>query len=276
MSDWHDPDVVAQDSLAFLKLQHVLSGIYLWEFVTTISFKWSVFTRQRKYPRWSIWIYMGARLSPLLTIILIFVDFDYGHRLHCKTWLVFLYTFANSGFLCSAALIILRILAIWSRAWIPMAIAILAWVTNCAFIIHNIVISDAVWDPVDATCAILHSNDSQANILATLIMDVILLVLMLWGLVRCGRPASFGILQLLYIHGLFWLLVVTVAEIPTTVFIFLNLNTPLNQMFYTPQLIIMVIAGCRIYRNLVDYSDTTEIHVTESAPSGYLRRLDPR
>ncbi|KAI9442611.1 hypothetical protein H4582DRAFT_2073186 [Lactarius indigo] len=54
---------------------------------------------------------------------------------------------------------------------------------------------------------------------------------------RYGDVGMYGLWRFLHRQGLLWLVLVTVAEIPTTVFIILNLNDYFNLMFQTPELI---------------------------------------
>ncbi|KAI0066055.1 hypothetical protein BV25DRAFT_1494434 [Artomyces pyxidatus] len=261
MTDWRDPDVVNAEYLAFIKLLHVMGGLYIWEYVTTFGFEWSVITRKRKY-RWTIWLYSGCRLSALTAIVVIFIGFNVTKPINCEAWLVCVFLFAYTAFLFASALIILRIYAIWDRNLHITALAVVAWLTNAAFYLHNIIMSRSVWNPESPGCVVLYTDRSRENVIVTLVTDMVQLVLMLWGLVRYGNAGTFnGLWRLLYNQGLLWLVIVTVAEIPPTVFIVLNLNDPLNLMFQTPELIIMSIGATRIYRALADYGLMTEFNV---------------
>jgi len=90
-----------------------------------------------------------------------------------------------------------------------------------------------------------------------------LLALMLSGLRRYGEAGMFGLWRFLYNQGLFWLALVTIAEIPPTVFIILNLNDYLNLMFQVPELIMMAVGASRIYRCLADYTCMSEFNWNE-------------
>jgi len=70
----------------------------------------------------------------------------------------------------------------------------------------------------------------------------------------------FGLWRFLYYQGLFWLALVTLAEIPPTVFVILNLNDYLNLMFQVPELIMMAVGASRIYRCLADYTCMSEFN----------------
>ncbi|KAH9999620.1 hypothetical protein BJV74DRAFT_822669 [Russula compacta] len=81
---------------------------------------------------------------------------------------------------------------------------------------------------------------------------------MLTGVLRWKEEVSESgsIWWLLYTQGVAWVIVFTLAEVPPMVFISLNLNYPMNQMFLTPGVIIMSIGASRLYLGLVDALDT--------------------
>ncbi|KAH9993250.1 hypothetical protein BJV77DRAFT_999543 [Russula vinacea] len=259
MTNFHDPKVEQDDALAFIKLLHVMGGLYIWEYFTTIWFEWQIITGRRRC-RWTIWLYSGCRLAALLAMILVFVGFDAVQPLDCKVWLISVYFFAYLAFVFASALIVLRIVAIWERNLIVITIAISAWFVNIVIYIRSMARADAMWDPAANTCIILHTQRSVEPVTITLVEDFILLALMLSGLRRYGEAGMFGLWRFLYYQGLFWLALVTVAEIPPTVFILLDLNDYLNLMFQVPELIMMAVGASRIYRCLADYTCMSEFN----------------
>lgn len=259
MTNFRDPKVVQADGKAFIKLLYVVGGIYIWEFFTTLWFEWQIITGRRTY-RWSIWLYSGCRFSALFAIITIFVGFSVTTPIDCRAWLILVFFFAYSAFVFASALIVLRIVAIWERNWLVCTIAIAAWLVNIAFYIRNMTWSEAVWSTEQATCLVIKSDRNLTTILVTLGEDLVLLFLMFIGLRRYGDVGMYGLWRFLHRQGLLWLVLVTVAEIPTTVFIILNLNDYFNLMFQTPELIMMAVGASRIYRSLADYSSMTEFN----------------
>lgn len=260
MTKFHDPKVVQADGSAFMKVLYVVGGVYIWEFFTSLWFEWQIITGKRSY-RWSIWLYSGCRLSALFAIITIFVGFNVTTPIDCRAWLVMVFFFAYSAFVFASALIVLRILAIWEREWLPCSIAIIAWLVNIAFYIRNMTWSEAIWDTEQATCLVIKTNRNMTTITVTLVEDLVLLSLMLIGLRRYGGVGMHGLWLFLHRQGLLWLLLITVAEIPTTVFIYLNLNDYFNLMFQTPELIMMAVGASRIYRSLADYSSMSDYNL---------------
>jgi len=196
-------------------------------------------------------------------MVLIFLGFDTTHRLDCTVWVKSVFFFAYLAFVFASALIVLRIIAIWERKLIISAIAISAWLAVIAVYIRGVARADAAWDQTANTCVILNTRDCIEPITITLAEDFILLALMLSGLRRYGEAGMFGLWRFLYNQGLFWLALVTIAEIPPTVFIILNLNDYLNLMFQVPELIMMAVGASRIYRCLADYTCMSEFNWNE-------------
>ncbi|KAI9508046.1 hypothetical protein F5148DRAFT_1199660 [Russula earlei] len=55
MTNFNDPAVILQNFWSVVKLWHAVDGLYIWEFVTTLDYEWSVFKGHRPY-RWTIWV----------------------------------------------------------------------------------------------------------------------------------------------------------------------------------------------------------------------------
>ncbi|KAF8259727.1 hypothetical protein EI94DRAFT_997547 [Lactarius quietus] len=158
MVDFHNPVVIEKDfcaytswhsstvsmvyplntslAVAVVKLWHVLDGIFIWEFFVTLDYEWSIIRGHRPY-RWTIWIYSLTRVCALMAVVLNMVGFDSSTPINCQLWAVFELIFAYLAFVGASLLIVIRIIAIWNRNKIAVAIAICAWSTNIAFFIHS-------------------------------------------------------------------------------------------------------------------------------------------
>jgi len=260
MVNFRDPVVVVLDSWAFVKLCHAVDSLYLWEFFTSLGYEWSVIRGHRPY-RWTIWIYSITRVAGLLAVILNMVGIDVTAPLNCQAWLIFQLVFGYMAFAAASLLIVLRIIAVWNKDRVVVAVATGVWVTNIGFLVQGIARLRATYVPKQQSCMIRDTERSKLNIIATLITDVILLVIMLIGLIRSRHYGgdTFGLGQLLWKQGVIWLVLASIAEVPPTVFICLNLNDMFNLMFQVPSLTIMSIAATRMYRTLADFAEFTDI-----------------
>ncbi|KAF8261256.1 hypothetical protein EI94DRAFT_1705695 [Lactarius quietus] len=133
--------------------------------------------------------------------------------------------FGSLAFAAASILIVLRIIAIWDKNRIAMAIAMGAWSSNIAFLIHNITRLHSTWSPVQGVCVVINSESTKKNVTATFVTDVVLLLTMLVGLLRLRLHGNmFGLGKFLWRQGLIWLFLATIAEVTPAVFVFLNLN----------------------------------------------------
>jgi len=253
MVNFRDPSVIAQDYLALVKLWHAVDGLYIWEFVTTISYEWSIVQGRRHY-RWSIWIYSLTRLAALVAVICNILSVDVTTPINCQVLAVTQFIFAYCSLAAASFLVVLRIIAIWNKNKVVMASAAIIWVTNVTFLIRGVSRIRATRSPQQG-CMITNTNSSKLNIIVTLTTEIALFLIMLFGLLRLRlyKSGTFALGRLLWNQGVIWFLLATLGEVPPTVLVFLNLNDPLNLMFQIPCLIIMSIAATRMYRALADF-----------------------
>ncbi|KAN0118077.1 hypothetical protein V8E52_005664 [Russula decolorans] len=261
MVNFRDPAIIALDSWALVKFCHAAGSLYIWEFFITLDYEWSVFRGHRPY-RWSIWIYCITRVATLATVILNLVGLNVTTKINCQLWITSVLTFGYLAFATASLLIVLRIMAIWNKNRVVVAISLGVWMANIAFLIQGIARLRSTWVPAQECCVIHDTESNKPNIIVTLIADITLLLIMLIGLLRLRRygVGSFGLGQFLWKQGVVWLLIATFAEVTPVVFISLDLNDPFNLMFQIPAMTIMSIAATRMHRSLANFaSESTEV-----------------
>jgi len=258
MVNFHDPAVIAQDSLAVTKLWHTLCGLYIWEFVTTLDHEWNVARGHLPY-LWTIWVYSLARAATLLAVILGFIIMDSPGPINCQVTLSLMIVVSFLAVSASSLLIVLRVIATWEKNKVAMTAAIGIWCINIVFLIQGAARLRSVWIPAQQACVTPNTESSLLNLIAMLVTDIVLLLIMLGGLFRLRRHSrgASGLIQLLWKQGVIWLLLATAAEVPPVVFIVMNLNDPLNIMFQPPSWIVMTICATRMHRALVDFTSRT-------------------
>jgi len=254
MVNFQDPAVISGDFWAVMKLWHTIDGLFIWEFVTTLDYEWSVIRGSRPY-RWTIWVYSYTRLSTLLALIVHMIGYNVSTRINCQLAVTFELLFANTAVGAASLLIVLRVIAVWNRNTIVYFISMSAWIANSACLIVDIVRLRGVWSDVTNACKVPNAADSKLNLMVTVCTDTILLLIMMLGLFRMfnDQYGAFSLGRLLWTQGLIWLFIGTLAYVPPVVFFWLNWNEPFNLMFQTPALVIVSIAATRMYRSLTDF-----------------------
>ncbi|KAH9062474.1 hypothetical protein EDB87DRAFT_1682117 [Lactarius vividus] len=273
MVDWHSSAAVGAETNALIKFIHAIGGIYIWEIMLFLGFEYSVIMRKRKFT-WPFLLYLGCRWCPLFSIAFQFLGFDVSHKINCQACVVLTFMSAYLSFMCASALIILRVVVLWDHSKIIIAFTCAVWIGNTAIYAYSLTTLRSAW--TGSLCAILNSDFARISICSTFTTDVILLVLMLTGLKRWKHaPRSCGVWRLLRTQGLMWVLVVTLAEVPPTVFILLNLNgigrlDPLDLMFQPLGLTIAALGAARLYRGLIDYPASNGLVMVVNKPHSEL------
>jgi len=256
MVNWHNFSTILKDYIAFIKLNHAIGGIYIWETVFTAGFEFDVLRRKRPY-RWTIWLYLGTRYTGLLTFICFFLQVD-NLRVHCQPLIITTLAMGYSSWAFASFIIILRVIAIWKSNVVVSVIAIGVWLGGIALNIRNLALVDGTYSPIMNSCMLLHAHQGFVNGIGVLVVDVVLLLIMLIGLLRDARRSSIGIWKLLYQQCIIWIALACFAEIPPMVFYILNLNDAWNQMLLGETIAILSIGAARMYRSLCDYGSLTE------------------
>ncbi|KAH8990640.1 hypothetical protein EDB86DRAFT_3244825 [Lactarius hatsudake] len=279
------PDCSDCATVALVKLVHVFGGVYIWEIVSCLDFEYSFISKKRKFT-WSFLLYLGCRWFPLFAIALQFLGFDVPHKINCQACAIFSFVrchvssechfldrvatsqmFSYLSFMCTSALIILRIAVLWNHNKIIIAFICAVWIGNTAIYAYSLITLRSIW--IGILCAILHTHHSRISVLSTLTTDIVLLVLMLAGLKRWkNAPKSGGVWQLLRTQGLIWVLIVTLVEVPPAVFISLDLNDAMNMTFQAFALIISPLGAARLFRELIDYPTSNGVVKVVNEPHG--------
>jgi len=251
MVDFHDPAVIKAESFSLVNFVNCLVGVFLWDFLTTMGFEWEYITGKRKF-RWTLLLYSLSRLGGMGNAIGNIVGLNVTHQMNCQQWIIWTLIMAYSSFACASALISLRVVAIWRYNYLVIVLTIGMWLINVVFLLYGIVEVRSAWSPRAPGC-VLNTFRGRDNITVTVATDFAQLIIMLLGLLR-SRQTNHGIFRYLYVQGLIWLAAATVGELPSAIFINLNLNDPFNLMFENLALFTMQICATRMYRELANYN----------------------
>ncbi|KAI0291213.1 hypothetical protein B0F90DRAFT_1778553 [Multifurca ochricompacta] len=183
-------------TVALIKLDHTLAGIYIWEILFTAGFELDVLKGKRPY-RWTIWIYLGTRYTSLLSFIIFFIDTD-GPKLPCKPSVVTYFALPYASWAFATLIIVLRVIAIWNRNIFVSLIAVGSWLGGLGLNLRHLTMLESSYNPILETCIILRTHRGLLNAIGVLVVDVVLLMTMLIGLLRYAHRSLTGIWYLLY------------------------------------------------------------------------------
>ncbi|KAF8492565.1 hypothetical protein F5888DRAFT_1857794 [Russula emetica] len=233
-----------------IKFVHVFSGIYIWEYFTTIDFEWEVFTGKRPW-KWSFVVYLIARLLALTATLCDLVGFNLTSMYDCNTWFRILLFASWFSVAVASFLLALRGIAIWGRHKGITVIAVLIWSANMIAASWSTTRGQIVWSKSAKACVITGTGTFRWGILTNLLVDLSLLCIMFVGVLR-KKNATY-LWKILYFQGIFWILTAMFTEVPCVVLPFMNMNDAWNLMFQMPHMVLMVIMSTRLYRDLFQY-----------------------
>ncbi|KAH9977433.1 hypothetical protein BJV74DRAFT_953545 [Russula compacta] len=281
MVNFRDPAEMRNIGFQVNKFWNVIDGLFIWEFLITLGYEWSVIRGHRPY-RWTIWIYSVSRVATLAAVALNLVTISTTTPINCQAIIVPQFTFAYLALASASFLIVLRMyvfhndslplssqilidapsIAIWNMSRVVGAVAIGVWITNIAFLIQGVIRFRAEWVSDEVGCEVVQIEGIQLSTIAALVTDVVLLLIMLFGVFRLRRDGggTMALGRLLWNQGIIWLFLATVAEVTPVVLIYLNLNDPFNLMFQSPWIITMTIVATRMYRSLSDFGSSDISH----------------
>lgn len=256
MTNWNDPSTLVNQLQNFTRLQHVLSGIYIWEIVTDLRHDWSLIKTSNgsKAPPWVKWTYLACRYFTLVSLLLLLITYNVTTAVDCQVLAIWIFACSFASIQLASILIAIRVVAIWRYNKYFVVAVSLGLCTQFGFLVHEVTQFHSSWNPMEKICVDAHTETSRANNTVTLVVDLFLLVSMLVGLFRWKHANQCGLWKFLWNQGLIWFTLAMIIEIPIVAFAWLNLNQVMNTMFLTPGLIVLVISATRMYRSLSEFT----------------------
>ncbi|KAH9953607.1 hypothetical protein BC827DRAFT_125661 [Russula dissimulans] len=223
-----------------------------WDFLTTLWFEWEFLTGKRKF-KWTLLLYSTSRIGAVGAVISSLVGFSSTTSIDCQAWITMNLIIIYTSFACTSVLISLRVIAVWDRHPTIVFLTGGMVIVNIAFMIRGTTKFRSIWSAAELGCVLVNTPESRDNITVTVATDIAQLVIMMIGLWRYRRTGQ-SIVRYMYIQGLVWLVATTLAEIPSAVFINLDLNDAWNLMFQYFSFYTAVICATRMYRDLINYN----------------------
>jgi len=215
-----------------------------------LDYEYTIITRNRKI-NWSLWLYLTCRWSTLLGVIVQLMKLDASDAMNCETWTIIIFVFFHFVFQSATCLIILRVYALWERKRTIVVATFAIFLAHNMACVYVVAITHAHWN--GNICRVDHIVDERIVFVTSYITDLVLLILMLFGVLRWKQARlTGGIWPIMYTQGLVYVVVAILAYTPAVTFLVLNLNEPMNVMFMFPSSIIMPICALRMHRGLVD------------------------
>ncbi|KDQ58546.1 hypothetical protein JAAARDRAFT_34363 [Jaapia argillacea MUCL 33604] len=253
MVDWTSPAELQKEALIFTKFMHVLLGLYVWEWFTSLDFDWDIISGKKKF-RWPMIFYFGGRYCLLFAMVGIAIALDSTTPVNCQS----LYTFnqltgqATIGF--ASINLSIRTMAVWSQKRyivIPLVVIILG---HWSLILQGVLLT-AVYVPGEG-CAIVHTNNTvlSATFIYTMVFDLVITGLTAYKLVFNNPIGRSSLMNMIWGDGLIYFVIAFVANVLATTFMLLNLNPIMSVIFNVPAAVASTIVSTRAVRRLTNFT----------------------
>ncbi|KAF9535170.1 hypothetical protein CPB83DRAFT_872986 [Crepidotus variabilis] len=270
MPDWNTIEENLRDYEVVKKMAHVIFGVYLWEWLSSLPFEWDFVTGRKKI-RWPLIFYLINRYSLLVFLVLQLTMFDApsDRPFNCGKIYQIGYLFGQVALVTASINLTVRTIAIWSNIYVTAGLGLIV-LANCVLVSVEIYYSTAMWIPgIGCVPNAPYQVDMwlRASFIYSVAFNLLVLALNLYKLsVGMG---SFGptqpqlyinplkgtsrIAQLIFTQGLIYFFIAFLTDLVSIVFLTLKLNIAMSTIAVSPTLVISSIAACRSVRTLANF-----------------------
>ncbi|KAJ7081429.1 hypothetical protein C8R44DRAFT_823590 [Mycena epipterygia] len=254
MVDWQSQAEIIKDGAVFAKLMHVLVGLYIWEWFTSLSFDWDYISGKRAF-RWPMIFYFLNRYCLLFALIGIAIALNVTTEITCQSLYTFNQCFGNAAIGLASINLSLRTIALWNQEWfiwVPLVAVILG---HWSLLLHGILLK-AAWTPGQG-CTITSTDNHVLAItfIYSMAFDLTVLCLTAYKLL-CPAGGKSRLVSLIFNDGLIYFVIAFLSNLLATIFMLLNLNAVMSIIANVPPAIACTIVACRAVRRLTNYSTT--------------------
>ncbi|THV01964.1 hypothetical protein K435DRAFT_853238 [Dendrothele bispora CBS 962.96] len=280
MPDWSSQAEIAKDSDIFVKLIHVLSGLYLWDIILSLDFDWDFITRRKPF-RWPMIFYFADRYLLLFALVGILVSLNSTVPLNCQALYTFNQLAGNAAVGLASINLSLRTIAVYGNSKPLVIILVIVILGHWSLILQGVNLK-AVWSEEARQCVIVETNTKvlAATFIYSMCFDLLVFLLNLWKLYlrreRAGGSMGTSRLgKMIFGDGLIYFFIAFLSNVVATVFMLLNLNPIMSIIFNVPSAIAGTIVACAAVRRLSSFKNSgAEVYGT-SAHSMQLRGTGP-
>nr|GAT59248.1 predicted protein [Mycena chlorophos] len=271
MVDWQSSAELAKDGLVFSRFMHVLLGVYIWEWATSLPFDFDYIFGRRVF-RWPMIFYFLNRYCLLFALIGIAIALNVTTEINCQSLYTANQVFGNAAIGLASINFSLRTIAVWNQRWfiwVPLTAVIMGhWSlllhgkfrSCCSRLVPHArigVLLKAEWVPDEGGCVITSTSNRILAItfIYSMAFDLTVLILTAWKLLFPAARRS-RLVSLIFNDGLIYFVIAFLSNLLATIFMLLNLNAVMSIIANVPAAIASTIVACRAVRRLANYNQT--------------------
>ncbi|KAH7043890.1 hypothetical protein BKA62DRAFT_739828 [Auriculariales sp. MPI-PUGE-AT-0066] len=265
MVNWEDPHVLALSIRAYILFVHLVIGAYLWEYLLTLDFDWSIIRRRRKL-NLGIILYLLPRYATLFVAFVAIRLTNAFKEIDCTAWNYVQHGSAYVAVSLASALLYARVWALSDgHPLVVYGIGFL-YVGNWAMVIYGTYFSYGQYVPQMYICAAVNLEPHRWNALYQLVFDLACLGTMLLVLIRMHHGGSLW--RLLVQQGILYFVAICLVYILHLTFLSLHLNHAVAQMPSALRVIVTCVAATRMQRGLIEFVEKRPVITTGGVGSG--------
>ncbi|KAL0959635.1 hypothetical protein HGRIS_011337 [Hohenbuehelia grisea] len=263
MPDWMSPAEIARDSLAFVKLQHALLGIYAWEWLLSLWFDWKILTEKGRY-KWPLGFYLAGRYLLLFALIGIAIGLDAMSEVDCQALFTFNQLAGDAAVGLASINLSFRTIALWGSNRYIIAVLVLIILGHWSLILQGVLLK-AHWESSIGACVIDSTDNTilAATFIYSMAFDLIVLLLSGYkllhntqiGTIRTSLTSTSELGKMIFTDGLIYFFIAFVANLLASTFMILNLNPIMNVIFNVPAAVASTIVASRVVRRLTMHAE---------------------
>ncbi|KAJ3754918.1 hypothetical protein EV360DRAFT_86388 [Lentinula raphanica] len=261
MPDWKSTTEITKDEVVFSRLVHVLLGLYIWEWFTSLDFDWDYIRAKRQF-RWPLIFYFLNRYCLLVGLVGTAIALNVTTEINCQALYTFNLVIGAAATGLASINLSLRTMAVWAQRWYIVVPLILLILGQWSLLFHGAThmsrtLVKSTYEPEQGcVIAATYSGLLLAASAYTMGLEFVVLSFTAWKLVigasssevRMGRSK---LVVLIFGDGLIYFIIAFVFNFLVTIFMSLNLNPAMSIIANVPSAVGSTIAACRAVRRLV-------------------------
>lgn len=252
-----------------------LFGFYLWEYLITFWFEWSLITRKITF-KWYYISYLMGRYCMVCVVCLLFSIDRIMQAINCKIVHPLITTLGLLASACATTNLMIRTVIIWDyNKWVMVPLAVMSCGQFFFSLYAGTTYAVAFWDTTLRTCLFQYEHYSHmASVyMYTTIYDLIILILTYLRIQRSNTNSRLW--STLRDQGILYFVFTSCVNIVAAIIIWLHLSDGMNAVVSPPATAISVILSSQSVISLMRLNKPSDTD-THSCASQHDRERDTK
>ncbi|EJD39983.1 hypothetical protein AURDEDRAFT_170962 [Auricularia subglabra TFB-10046 SS5] len=274
MIDYQSPEHLAKSIHGYILSVHIIFGIYLWEFLTSLDFDW-LYIRGQK--RWTLAAgsYFLTRYLGLAVWILGVRICNVFEPIDCRAWNLAISVTAYGAGAFTGMLLLLRVAALSSRNIYILVFLGLFYGSLWGTTIWGMYHTDGIYIEAFHICGASGVKSHQLNTTMAFAFDTTCLALMMFYLLRARRSHSASLWAFMLQQGVLYVVIISTSYLFVLIILYLDLNDAISQTANSYAVTGIMFCAMRMHRALVRYNEPSSRLATSQRSNTVSAGVEP-